>query len=72
MAYTEIPSDSDVMAALKKLNGRATAARLCDELVAAGHPRRDSQLAIQRAVERTDLIVDPDWTLRLADEAVAA
>jgi hypothetical protein len=52
MPYAEIPSDNAVVEALKRLGGHATAAHLCDELVKANYPRRDSQLAIQRASER--------------------
>jgi hypothetical protein len=65
MPYTEIPSDEEVVAALRALGGHASARSLCDKLVAEGHPRRDSQLAIQRAAERGRLTVAKDWTLSL-------
>lgn len=69
----EIPSDAVVVQALNDLGGsRVTATRLCEALVVAGYPRRDSQLAIQRAAERGHIIVGSDWTLSSAPEAVAA
>jgi hypothetical protein len=72
MFYSEIPSDAEVVAVLRELGGRQTARKLCDKLVANGHPRRDSQLAIQRASERGRLVVESDWTLSVAEEVVAA
>ena len=72
MRYLEIPSDDEVVAKLRKLGGKATALDLCNALVAAHHPRRESQLAIQRASERRRIIVEADWTLSLANEAIAA
>lgn len=72
MAYAEIPSDAEVVQALKDLGGHATAAELCDKLVSEKHPRRDSQLAIQRASERGLIVVGLDWTVSVAAEAVAA
>lgn len=72
MPYAEIPSDADVVKALMRMGGHATAAQLCDELVRANHPRRACQLAIQRSSERGRIVVASDWTLRVADEALAA
>ena len=72
MPYKEVPSDEQVKAALAGLGGHATAQKLCDTLVEAGHPRRDSQLAIQRTVERSGMVVQSDWTLRLVAEEAAA
>lgn len=74
MPYAEIPSDDVVVQALIELGGRATAAQLCNELVKTSHPRRDSQLAIQRASERGRILVGSDWTLSVAphQHAVAA
>lgn len=72
MPYAEIPSDDEVVTALAQLGGHATAAALCEELVKANHPRRDSQLAIQRASERGRVVVASDWSLRLPEEALAA
>lgn len=73
MIYVEIPSDDEVVAALNVLNGRATARDLCDKLVSLGHPRPDSQLAIQRAIERNRLFLDSDWMLGVPHaEKVAA
>ncbi len=69
MADMEIPTDDDVANALQKLNGHATAFDLCNKLVNDGHPRRESQLAIQRAVERHRLILQTDWSLRVAEVA---
>lgn len=65
MEYKEIPSEHDVIAALERLNGHATARKLCEELVDKGHPRRDSQLAIQRTEERGLIVVEHDWSVRL-------
>lgn len=72
MLYEEIPSDDAVVEALAGLGGQATALALCDALVAADYPRRDSQLAIQRAAERGRIEVQTDWTLRQVVEEVAA
>ncbi|OAP47435.1 hypothetical protein ATC00_22520 [Sinorhizobium americanum] len=72
MPYAEIPSDDAVVDALKKLGGRATARELCEELVKTNRPRRDSQLAIQRASERGRISVGHDWMLTVVAEAVAA
>lgn len=72
MPYAEIPSDDAVVEALVKLGGRAKAAQLCDALVAARYPRRDSQLAIQRASERGRIAVGADWTLTVPEKALAA
>lgn len=65
MPYVKIPSDDQVVAALQKLNGLATARALCDQLVLNGHPRRDSQLAIQRAAERGHVEIGSDLMLRI-------
>jgi hypothetical protein len=72
MPYDEIPSDEQVVGALNRLNGLATAKALCDELVDQGHPRRDSQLAIQRAAERGHIEFGADWKLHVAAQVVAA
>lgn len=71
MRYREIPSDDEVVNALDDLGGRATAVELCD-LLAKGHPRRDCQLAIQRAAERGRLHWEHDWALTINKEVVAA
>lgn len=68
----EIPSDDQVVAALTALGSRVTARVLCAALIAEGHPVRQSQIAIQRAAERGRILVNDDWTLSLAHEAVAA
>lgn len=72
MRYDEVPSDEEVVRALARLGGRATAVKLCNALVEAKHSRRDSQLAIQRAAERGRIVVESDWTLRSSDSVVAA
>lgn len=72
MDYLEIPTDDEVVDALKMMGGSQTARALCDKLVALGHPRRDSQLAIQRATERGRLLVAKDWILSVAEDVVAA
>lgn len=72
MPYEEIPSDEQVTATLAGLGGQATAQELCNALVEAGHPRRDSQLAIQRTTERGGIAVQSDWTLSLVTEDAAA
>ena len=71
MRYSEIPSDDEVVGALGALGGRATAAELCDRL-ALDHPRRDCQLAIQRAAERGRLQWEHDWALTIAKEVAVA
>ena len=70
MRYSEIPSDNEVVAALRTLNGQVTAVELCD-LLARTHPRRDCQLAIQRAIERGKIRVGKNWILSV-DAALAA
>ena len=74
MAYVqEVPSDDQVLAALRGLGGRADALALCERLMSEGHPELQSQLAIQRTAERGKLLVERDWTLSLVPEqAVAA
>ena len=74
MAYVqEVPSDDEVLAALKALGGRADALALCEQLMSEGHPELQSQLAIQRTAERGKLLVERDWTLSVVPEqAVAA
>lgn len=72
MAMIEVPSDDQVVAALRELGEHVTARRLCAALIDAGHPVRQSQLAIQRASERGRIHVHSDWTLSVAREAVAA
>ncbi|HEX9931742.1 MAG TPA: hypothetical protein VGB08_02755 [Allosphingosinicella sp.] len=72
MANIEIPSDQAVVDALAELGGRATAVRLCHALVVAGHPIRQSQLAIQRAAERGRIEINSDWSLSVAKEVLAA
>ena len=74
MTYVrEVPSDDQVLEALRALNGKADALSLCRRLMDEGHPELQSQLAIQRTAERGKIIVDKDWTLSLpANEAVAA
>lgn len=69
----EIPSDDEVVAVLQRLGDRVTARALCVELIADGHPVRQSQLAIQRAAERGRIQVNDDWTLSaMVVEAMAA
>jgi len=66
MAFSrEIPSDDEVVAMLNQLGGHADALKLCRALMEAGHPKLQSQLAIQRAAERRRLVVNADWTLSL-------
>lgn len=73
MMRSEIPTDDEVVAALmKKPDARSTAIDLCDALVAAGHSRRDSQLAIQRATERRRVVVGSNWMLSLPEKVAAA
>lgn len=68
----EIPSDDQVVAILAGLGLRVTARDLCRALIDAGHPSRQSQVAIQRAAERGRILVNDDWTLSPLPEAVAA
>ena len=72
MAYLEVPTDDQVVEALAALGDGVSARKLCDALVADGHPRPDSQLAIQRATERGRVAVGQDWTLSVVREVVAA
>lgn len=68
----EIPSDDQVVAVLAGLADRVTAKTLCAALIADGHPARQSQVAIQRSVERGRIRMNDDWTLSVVREAVAA
>ena len=72
MPNYEVPSDDEVVAALASLGGTATALELCKELMIAGHPALQSQLAIQRAADRGRLAINQNWSLSVAHEAVAA
>ncbi len=73
MNQIEVPSDDEVVDTLSKLGGgRATAVQLCKALMDAGHPERQSQLAIQRAAERRRLHILKDWTLSLEPEVAKA
>lgn len=68
----EIPSDDQVVATLAGMGDGATARALCTELVRAGHPVQQSQIAIQRAAERGRIHVHDNWTLSVVAEAIAA
>lgn len=59
----EVPSDDEVVAVLERLGNEVTARALCVELIAAGHPVRESQIAIQRAAERGRIQVNDDLSL---------
>lgn len=72
METVEIPSDQDVIDALTECGGKATAVRLCEYLVSKKHPKKDSQLAIQRATERGKIRIMPDWSLEISREVEAA
>jgi hypothetical protein len=68
----EVPSDDQVVAALQTIGGRADASSLLDHLVDEGHPRRQTQLAIQRAADRGRIQLERDWSYTVAKELVAA
>lgn len=70
----EVPSDNEVVAVLEGLGERVTARALCMKLIEAGHPVRESQIAIQRAAERGRIQVNDDLSLSplVADELQAA
>lgn len=68
----EIPSDDQVVEALELLGNGVTARALCVALINAGHPLRQSQVAIQRAAERGRITVHDDWTLSVPNAALAA
>ena len=72
MTYMEIPSDDQVVAALEKLAGHASASKLCNQLVADGHPRRESQLAIQRARAKAERALGPKFDIRAFHDTVLA
>lgn len=72
MPYAEIPSDQIVIDALRRLGDNATALALCNALVNSKYPRRDSQLAIQRVIERGAISVGADWTLSVTNQMAAA
>ena len=70
----EIPSDEVVLALLVEMGERVSARALCERLVDAGHPRGQSQIAIQRAAERGKIAINDDLSLSpiVADEPQAA
>lgn len=70
----EVPSDDEVVAVLGALGDRVTARDLCMKLISAGHPVRESQIAIQRAAERGRILVNDDLSLSplAVDELEAA
>lgn len=72
MVDIEVPSDEEVVETLGQLTGRATAMKLCEALMQRGHPRLQSQLAIQRTAERDKIYIWSDWTLSLTEEKVKA
>lgn len=72
MSALEIPSDDDVVAALRNLHGHATALVLRDALIATGHNKSRCELAIQRAADRGRIHVWRDWTLNLDQEQKVA
>lgn len=72
MSYSEIPSDQEVVDALKSLGSDATAVEILNKLFEAGHPRRDCQLAIQRSIERGLMKIGSDWRIKLVEQRVAA
>lgn len=73
MNRLEVPSDQQVVDAFIALgSAKVDAVTLCQKLMDGGHPRLQSQLAIQRAAERGRLSVNSDWTLSVSQEAVAA
>jgi hypothetical protein len=59
----EVPSDDEVVAVLEALGERVTARALCMKLIEAGHPVRESQIAIQRAAERGRIQVNDDLSM---------
>lgn len=73
MNRLEVPSDEEVVETLVELGGKhVDAVTLCRKLMDRGHPRLQSQLAIQRTAERGRITVDRDWTLSVAEEEMAA
>lgn len=70
----EIPSDEVVLAMLVEMGERVSARSLCNKLVEAGHPRGQSQIAIQRAAERGKIAINGDLSLSpiVQDELQAA
>ena len=70
----EIPSDDEVLALLIVIGNRVSARELCEKLVDAGHPRGQSQIAIQRAAERGKITINEDLSLSpiARDELIAA
>lgn len=67
----EIPSDEEVLALLVEMGDRISARDLCDRLVDAGHPRGQSQIAIQRAAERGKISINDDLSLSPRELATA-
>lgn len=59
----EVPSDDEVVEVLAALGERVAARVLCLKLIEAGHPVRESQIAIQRAAERGRIRVNDDLSL---------
>ena len=72
MLHLEIPSDDDVVAVLNELGGRASAVRLRDRLIEVGHSESRSELAIQRATDRSRIFICRDWTLSVQQEQQVA
>ena len=72
MTNFEIPSDDQVVEALKSLDGHATAVALRDHLREMGHSQSRCELAIQRAADRGRIFIQRDWTLSLQPEQAVA
>lgn len=62
MRYQHVPTQTEVVMSLRSFGRPATAKELCDDL-SANRPRRDCQLAIQRAIESGAVTVGDGWLL---------
>ena len=69
---TEVPTDDEVVEALRSFNGPVTAYELFEKLYKNHQNRSDCQLAIQRAEERGRIEFLKDWKLQVVEEELEA
>lgn len=60
-----MPSPDHVAGVLATIGGKSNALDLCNALVLDGHTTKDSQLAMQRAVDTNHILLMNDWTYQL-------
>lgn len=65
----EIPSDAEVLAAIKANGGAISPIKLLSALIASDHSRANAQWAIQRCLDREKIDVDLDLNFFIPEDA---